>query len=237
MNDLQANNLREIEGLNQRGGRTLSFVDLISVGTMSTEMVAYCWAAVAGGSSFLTAARPGGAGKSTILANLLVLLPPGEEIVTFSDPTVVQADALRCSLAHEIGSGRYYGYIWGGEVRRFVQQGCRLAGCLHADTLPEVEEELQGAPLGLSAAETRQFGLVLFIHSVEGQRRVVAVHEATEERFQQVFWWDGQEFARTGGRFEVEMAERLEAVERIVAEGEAAFGVVREKVLGAYLTE
>jgi len=42
MNPLQDKNLREIEGLNQRGGRTLSFVDLIAAGTMTAEMVAHC---------------------------------------------------------------------------------------------------------------------------------------------------------------------------------------------------
>ncbi|MEN6643844.1 MAG: hypothetical protein ABFE08_15520, partial [Armatimonadia bacterium] len=83
MDQLQSHNLREIEGLNQRGGRTLSFVDLIEAGTMTAELVAYCWTSIAHGASFLTAARPGGAGKSTVLANLLALLPPGEEITTF----------------------------------------------------------------------------------------------------------------------------------------------------------
>ena len=40
MDRLQRKNIGEIEGLNQRGGRTLSFVDLIRAGTMTPEMVA-----------------------------------------------------------------------------------------------------------------------------------------------------------------------------------------------------
>jgi hypothetical protein len=39
--DLERHNHQQIELLNQRGGRTLSIVDLIQAGTLSIEMAAY----------------------------------------------------------------------------------------------------------------------------------------------------------------------------------------------------
>ena len=62
--------------------------------------------------------RPGGAGKSTLLGAILGLLPPDVRIVTVDGSDVIQqglaqpADEPVCYLAHEIGSGHWYGYIW-----------------------------------------------------------------------------------------------------------------------------
>ncbi len=44
--NLDPHNLRQIEQLNQRGGRTLSMVDLIEAGTLSVEMAAYAMRAM-----------------------------------------------------------------------------------------------------------------------------------------------------------------------------------------------
>ena len=75
MIDLEQDNHRQIEQLNQRGGRMLSIVDLIQAGTISVEMAAYAMRAMEAGDSLLTAARPGGAGKTTLMAALLNFLP------------------------------------------------------------------------------------------------------------------------------------------------------------------
>jgi len=40
-NDIERHNHQQIEQLNQRGGRTLSIVDLIQAGTISVEMAAF----------------------------------------------------------------------------------------------------------------------------------------------------------------------------------------------------
>ncbi len=241
---LQQHNLREIESLNQRGGRTLSFVDLIAAGTMSAEMVAHCWTAIAHGASFLTAARPGGAGKSTVLANLLVLLPRAERIVTWQPGTVGVPGSPRCHLAHEIGAGHWYGYIWGSDVRDFLalrSAGDRVASCLHADTLEELQGIVGAPPLQVTPETLNGVGLILFIHLLPGrQRRVALLYEATEEGHRLAFTLDGQgTIVRQGpsrllpllGAGETEYEQRLTAVQQIVHEGESDFAVVRERVL------
>lgn len=243
MDQLQSRNLREIEGLNQRGGRTLSFVDLIEAGTMTAELVAYCWTAVAHGASFLTAARPGGAGKSTLLANMLALLPPGEEIVTRGEDE--GETERRCYLAHEIGAGHWCGYIWGAEVGRFLAmaEGQRVASCLHADTLEEMYDILGGAPLNVPEGVVRAVDLILFVHVLPGQQRLVAaVYEATGEGHRLAFGMEGGRLVREGevelpGRLGAdagEMAQRLKTVQRLVESGERRFEVLRELVLEAY---
>lgn len=116
--DIQQFNHRQIEQLNQRGGRMLSVVDLIQAGTLDVEMAAYAMRALAEGASLLTAARPGGAGKTTLMAALLDLLPPEVPLVSVDHPRVLR-DGLEgstadpaCYLVHEIGAGHWYGYLW-----------------------------------------------------------------------------------------------------------------------------
>lgn len=250
MDRLEPKNRQEIEGLNQRGGRTLSFVDLLASGTLSPDLVAFCWTAIAHGASFLTAAQPGGAGKSTLLASLLGLLPPGEEIVTFTDPQVVAPEAPRCWLAHEIGPGHWYGYIWGQQVRDFfalMETGQRIASCLHADTLPQVHAALLRPPLEVPKDALNAVDLILFIHVTPGSRRRVAeVYESTGNGHRLAFAWsaDTDQILRCGpsqllprlGADAGELSSRLEAVRAITARGEGRFEVVRAQVLAAYGT-
>ncbi len=244
MDELQQHNLREIESLNQRGGRTLSFVDLIAAGTMSAEMVAHCWTAIAHGASFLTAARPGGAGKSTVLANLLVLLPAGERIATWHPGTGATPGVPTCHLAHEIGAGHWYGYIWGRDVPAFLARrsaGDRVASCLHADTLDELQGILCAPPLDVTPEALAGIGLILFIHLAPGrQRRVALLYEATEEGHRLAFALDAAgRIVRQGpsrllpllGTGEAEYTRRLAHVEQIVNAGDSDFATVRERVL------
>jgi len=246
MDALQQHNRREIEGLNQRGGRTLSFVDLIAAGTMSEEVVAHCWTAIAHGASFLTAARPGGAGKSTVLANLLAFLPAGERIATWHPGGGATPGVPTCHLAHEIGAGHWYGYIWGSDVPEFLalrSAGDRVASCLHADTLEELTGILCAPPLRVTPEALHGVGLILFIHLLPGQRRRVALlYEATEDGHRLAFALDGKgEIVRQGpsrllpllGAGEAEYERRLQAVRAIVASGATDFAAVRERVLAA----
>ena len=199
-------NVAEIERLNQRGGRTLAFCDLVEAGTLSADMAGEMAALVESGASILTAAVPGGAGKSTVLANLLACLPPGERIVTTPDERAVEAahaappdgpdepDVPTCYLAHEIGSGPWYAYLWGRAAARFFElpsTGPRTATCLHADTIEEVYALLGSQ--GVSPSAMRSVGVVAFLVRVGGRRRVGSVYVTEAGRHRLRWRWDASE--------------------------------------------
>jgi hypothetical protein len=140
-----------IEDCNQRGGRTLSLVDLIDAGTVDLALAAYLAAAMRSGASLLVGARPGGAGKTAVMCALLNFLPDHTAIRPVDRPAVLadgQRDAYpgdTCYLAHEIGGGRYYAYVWGSQARAFFRLAARghiIASNLHADTLEETQDQL-----------------------------------------------------------------------------------------------
>lgn len=196
---MDASFFRQIESLNQRGGRTLGIVDLLEANTLDAGLAAYLWKKVDGGCSFLTAARPGGAGKSTILANMLNFLPAGTVIHTVAsarDMPRSPAGSAACYLAHEIGSGPYFSYLWSGEARRFfeiVPAGGRVASCLHADTLDELESILTSHPNALDRETFESIGLLVFIHiDAEGgvRRRVSTVYEHDGTQHVLAYRWD-----------------------------------------------
>jgi hypothetical protein len=200
MHDLEARNLREIELLNQRGGRMLTLVDLIEAGTVSSAVAAFMLNAIAQGASVLMAAGEGGAGKTTLLANSLVLLPPGERVVTVSSTGVLEralerpAVEAECYLAHEIGPGDWYGYLWGWGVRQFFElldTGRRIATSLHADSLEEAEHVLSGPPCFVGRETLSRLGLVGFIKLVRpGMRRLTYLYGRAPGRGPQLaFRW------------------------------------------------
>jgi len=249
--EIERHNHEQIEALNQRGGRTLSIVDLIRAGTLSVEMAAVAMRAVAGGASLLTGARPGGAGKTTLMASLLHLLPPGTRIVTVDHPGVVAeagarpAEAPLCYLAHEIGSGHWYGYLWGRAVADFlalVGGPRRVASCLHADMLDELADILCSPPLGVSREALGRVGLVLFMHVRPGPRgvlrRVAAFHEADGAGGHRLlFRWNERSdaFERVGDGHDCDGLEPYVGfMHRLVAEGDADAQAVRRKALAFY---
>ena len=194
-------NLVEIERLNQRGGRTLSFVDLVEAGTVSAELAGELAACVEAGAAILTAARPGGAGKSTLLADLLACLPPGERIVTTPDVGAVR-DARRgsggpvCFLAHEIGAGPWYAYLWGSAAAEFFDlaaPGGRVATCLHADDLEELYDELSSQ--GVREEAVRSVGIIAFMRRVGGKRRVDSVYVPGPKAHRVRWLWEEAEDA------------------------------------------
>ena len=251
---LQKANLVEIAGLNQRGGRTLSIVDLIADGTLDVSMAAYMLATVAGGASMLTAAGPGGTGKSTLLASLLSFLPPDEEIISVSGADVIAAGMSArqraCYVAHEIGDGHWYGYIWGAQVPAFLdlaRHGHRIAAAIHADTLRELAGQLYGAPLGVSEEQLAAVRLICFMrmdHTSGGsvRRRVTEVHSQVEGRFLPVFTWNSITDEFDQGEIEQGLSEigrdRLrsarELIGRLVAEDVDDFATCRAAVLAWY---
>lgn len=264
--NLEEHNLSEIEGLSQRG-KTLSIVDLIKANTLSVDMAAYSMYAIANGASFLTAARPGNAGKTTLLACLLTLLPPGIKIISVSSPDVVaQAHKIMdgqkpdkfCFLPHEIGHGRWYGYLWGkhvGQLMHLMNDGCRVASCIHADTLPELHNIMVSGELGVSEEDFNRLGLIMFMkleRELAGySRRVMTFYESGNDGHNLVFTWDSntdtykqhsidyRNLAQKYGKSEEQVAEDLKRcrsfIESLMSSGKTDFRWVRKQVFSFYI--
>lgn len=170
MNPDILNHCSEIDRCNQRGGRMLSIVDLIEAGTMSTELAAYCMATIGNGASFMVGAIPGGAGKTTVMGALLnfvaedVVLRPADGMESIQRG-LAQADPSCCYICHEIGSGPYYAYLWGEELRAYFElpiSGHMIATNLHADTYDQARGQICGDN-DVSPAALRRMNLMLFL--------------------------------------------------------------------------
>ena len=252
--DIERHNYREIELLNQRGGRTLSIVDLVRAGTLNVPMAAYAMRAIERGASILTAARPGGAGKTTLLQSLLHLLLPGVRLVTVDRPQRI-ATALatidvepECYLVHEIGDGHWFGYLWGPTVAEYaelVHGPRRIASCLHADTLDELIQILGSPPLGVAPEALGRIGLILFMHVSRSQvgyrRRVATLYEADADGIHRLrFAWDAESdtFRAVGDLGDPQALRPYEAfIEQLVAEHVCDPLFVRQRVLQFYSNE
>ncbi|NLC55930.1 MAG: hypothetical protein GX774_03730 [Armatimonadetes bacterium] len=228
-------NLQQIRALNQRGGRPLSLVDLIAANTLDLEMAATLAGAVSAGASFLTAARPGNAGKTTLMASLLAFLPPGRRIVTIDDGRpVTGAPAEACLLAHEIGAAPIYSYLWGAPARRFFEAigpGISVASCIHADTLAELRGTLCGGEIGLAAEVFARIDLVAFLRldaTPQGyRRRVAALYASGREGHRRLFRWEqaSDTFVREASpeRWSEAIDRARALLERLRASGTSAF--------------
>ena len=249
--NIETHNHREIEHLNQRGGRTLSIVDLIRAGTISLEMSAYAMRAMQRGASLLTGARPGGAGKTTLVAALLGFLPPDVPIITVDQSSVITGGLARpsnepaCYLAHEIGSGHWYGYLWGRDVARFlslIEGERRVASCLHADTLEELTDIVCSPPLEATRESLGRVSLVLFMHvsrTPGGYRRRVSTFWESDGQggHRLLYQWEPRSdtFERMSPPGDPDDLPRYVAfIERLVAEGEVDTRAVRQKVVDFY---
>jgi energy-coupling factor transporter ATP-binding protein EcfA2 len=216
MDTIQRENLRQIDALNQRGGRMLSLVDLIDAGTLPVRLAGELAACALLGGSFVTAAGPGGVGKTTLMGAMLGFVPPDCELVTISSPSVLDEIAARdpahpeCLVVHEIGAGSWFGYLWGEPVARFFRLGARsrrsLATNLHADTFDEAREQLTAAPLGVSDDALAAVDCFAFMVARGGRRRVSSVHYGGADHAP-AWRWDarGDAFRPTG----VDAAEAL----------------------------
>jgi hypothetical protein len=238
MRDVERSNLAQIELLNQRGGRTLSIVDLIRAGTISVEAAAYVGHRVSQGASLLTAANPGGAGKTALLAALLGFLPEGLPIVTVEGPRHVaaaeQAAAPACYLVHEIGAGQWYGYLWGASVARYLALagGAHMvASCLHADTLDELRGALAAPPLEVAPDTLLGIDFLLFMHvdrEARGyRRRVAAVYESQNGEHRLIFRWDRERDAHESLVAVREAAAVARTLREMAEAGVVEYGEVR----------
>jgi len=227
---LERDNLDQIEALNQRGGRTLTIVDLIHANTISAEMAAYIGCGIDQGASVLTAANPGGAGKTALLAALLGFLPRGMRIVTVASAEAVAAAEVEltphCYLVHEIGPGHWYGYLWGPPVARYLKLASgphMVASCLHADNIEEVRAKLDSRALGVPSSALLGIDFILFMHLDSGgtrevggyRRRVAAVYQSDRAAgtHRPVFRWEHERDA-------FEHTECLSTTDRATALGQ-----------------
>ena len=177
----------------------LSVIDLMEAGTLDKKMAAYFMAVLAKGKSFLVGSKPGGTGKTTVMAALLNFIPD-VDIVPTEDSQVIR-DGLRdgqrkCYLAHEIGEGSWYAYIWGEDVQEFLEltRNHVVAGNLHADNIEDVL-----AHEGFNGSNLTKIDLLIFLRLVRNggyKRRIGIVYEnqgdgKTTKAFRPIFEWDG----------------------------------------------
>lgn len=137
-----------IERSNQRGGSMLSVIDLLEAGTFTARQLSRLIARIADGASWLVGARPGGAGKTTVMSALLGMLPAGEAIrLTNPGTRWEHSRPGECIVCYEISPGSYDAYIWGSDLQQLAKlaaAGCRIVTNLHADTLAQARDQIVG---------------------------------------------------------------------------------------------
>jgi len=153
----------------------LSIVDLLEAGTVTRELAAYLLAAIRNGASFMVGARPGGAGKTTVMGVLLNFVPPDMELYPADGPAAIgrgmrETDQRCVYICHEVSPGDYYAYLWGELLRDYFELSARghlLATNLHADTLEEAREQICRQN-GVPEAAFCRMNLLLFLQ-VQGR--------------------------------------------------------------------
>lgn len=192
-----------LDACNQRGGRLLSLIDLLDAGTVDLPLAAYLAAAMRHGASLLVGARPGGAGKTAVMVALLNFLPNEVAIRAVGSRAVLDMaecdpyPGATCYLAHEIGDGLYYAYLWDDEARDFfalTAHGHTIATNLHADTLAETRDQLclgnDVAPAHLAAVALKVYLYVDHSDRLAFKRRVSHVYESDGVEDRLLWRWD-----------------------------------------------
>ncbi len=203
MFDALAEHVHALDACNQRGGRSLSLIDLLDAGTVDLPLAAYLAAAMRHGASLLVGARPGGAGKTAVMVALLNFLPNVMAIRAVGSRAALDMaerdpyPGATCYLAHEIGDGLYYAYLWGDEARDFfalTARGHTIATNLHVDTLEETRDQLclgNGvAPEHLAAITLKVYLRVDHSDRLAFKRRISHVYESDAADDRLIWRWD-----------------------------------------------
>lgn len=129
----------------------MSVPQIIRAGTMPSRLAAAFWIGMERGASFIFAADPPGAGKTTILTALLAFARP-ETVAYFTrgwgetfDLPPLSDDYPTYLLVNEM-SDHLPVYSWGPYVIRsfeLLAEGYSLCTTVHADTVDEVVEQLE----------------------------------------------------------------------------------------------
>jgi energy-coupling factor transporter ATP-binding protein EcfA2 len=130
----------------------LSIVQILERGTMPAELAATLWLALERGASIVLASDPPGSGKTTILTALLAFLPRDTRVYftrgwgeTFDLPALDDHRATYI-LVNEMSDDLPV-YSWGPyvvKVFELMAEGYSMASTMHADTVEEVIEQLEG---------------------------------------------------------------------------------------------
>lgn len=169
----------------------LSIIDLIEAGTIASDLAAYLMAVVGKGASFMVGAVPGGAGKTTVMGSLLNLIPTDVKLRAADGMGTIEEGLTTprprgCYICHEIGSGPYYAYLWGEELRAYFRLGVAghiLATNLHADT-PEQACRQVCETNRVPEAHFRRMHLLVFLSvnpAARPSRQVAEVWESDGE--------------------------------------------------------
>ncbi|HQE82461.1 MAG TPA: hypothetical protein PLM14_05635 [Candidatus Hydrogenedentes bacterium] len=188
MDDAIRRHCIELERCNQRGDRMLSVFDLLAAGTLELDLAAFFMARISRGASFMVGAKPGGAGKTTVMCALLNFVPADTVLAAATDDAIrrlsrVELAGRTCLICHEIGAGPYFAYLWGEPLRRYYAlsaKGCMLATNLHADDIGEARTQVCGDN-DVPQAQFTAFHLLAFMRVDDGwrsPRRVATVHSS-----------------------------------------------------------
>jgi hypothetical protein len=124
----------------------LSVVDLLEAGTLTVDQTAWLLNTVLQGSSWLVGAKPGGAGKTTVMSALLAMAPKGAQVwLTNRGSGWQERESGDYIVSYELSPGFYDAYIWGQDVVRMTalgSTGCRIVSNLHADTLEQARTQI-----------------------------------------------------------------------------------------------
>lgn len=156
--------------------RNLSIVDLLASGTITAPVAAALWWALEHGASLLTAGGPSGAGKSTLANALLPFLPTSAPIYVVSgrgDPLELPAGGPAYLLVSELSAHGRPHYLSGPTARRafaLLQDGTRLVGTMHADSVAEAIASLRDE-FELPAAAVARVTLIAITRITRGEFR------------------------------------------------------------------
>ena len=168
---------------------TVTIIDLIRNGTMTSGMAATMWAAMDRGLSMVVVAIPRFAGKTTTSNAILSLLPPETPVHHLSGEEAEMDELKEAATGGylavaEFSQGPVPRYIWGAPVRRVfdtMTAGYSLSTALHAPGLEETLDVIcQGNEVTDEAAS--RIDLVLYILRFGDDldnfwRRLAEVHE------------------------------------------------------------
>jgi len=187
--------LRRIkEELEQR----LTIVDLLENHMLSLEMGAFLWLAADQGASFLVAAKPREAGKSTMLNTILnfrregvgrVTVEGNEETFAFLRTTKPGSAYIVCN---EISAAPVPTYLWGSKVKTLfevMEKGFSLAASLHAETAEEIAHILSSPPLNVSLSLLARLNFIVLLKKiVEGEQITRKLATIVEVRGADMAW-------------------------------------------------